>query len=127
MNRAPPSNSDNGTELTNGAVLRWATGRLAWHYIEPGKPVQNPFIESFNSRLRDECLNEHVFLSLAEARQTIEAWRYDYNHLRPHGIAEAARKAKFVVARIRSASQRAAALSLIAPRTISFIGRAVPR
>jgi putative transposase len=77
--------SDNGTELTSGAVLRWATGRLGWHYIEPGKPVQNAFIESFNSKLRDECLNEHVFLSLAEARQTIEAWRYDYNHLRPHG------------------------------------------
>jgi putative transposase len=76
--------SDNGTELTSGAVLRWATGRLAWHYIEPGKPVQNAFIESFNSRLRDECLNEHVFLSLTEARQIIEAWRYDYNHLRPH-------------------------------------------
>src|ERR1700675_3945357 len=77
--------SDNGTELTSGAVLRWATGRLGWHYIEPGKPVQNAFIESFNSKLRDECLNEHVFLSLAEARQTIEAWRYDYNHLRPRG------------------------------------------
>jgi putative transposase len=77
--------SDNGTELTSGAVLRWATGRLAWHYIEPGKPVQNAFIESFNSRLRDECLNEHVFLSLTEARRTIAAWRYDYNHLRPHG------------------------------------------
>ena len=76
--------SDNGTELTSCAVLRWATGRLEWHYIEPGKPVQNAFVESFNSRLRDECLNEHVFLSLAEARVTIEAWRYDYNHLRPH-------------------------------------------
>ena len=76
--------SDNGTELTSGAVLRWATGRLAWHYIEPGKPVQNAFIESFNSKLRDECLNEHVFLSLAERAQTIEAWRHDYNHLRPH-------------------------------------------
>ena len=47
--------------------------------------MQNAFIESFNSKLRDECLNEHVFLSLAEARQTIEAWRYDYNHRRPHG------------------------------------------
>jgi len=45
--------SDNGTELTSGAVLRWATGRLAWHYIEPGKPVQNAFVESFNSKLRD--------------------------------------------------------------------------
>jgi putative transposase len=77
--------SDNGTELTSCAVLRWATGRLDWHYIEPGKPVQNAFIESFNSRLRDECLNEHVFLTLAEARATIEAWRHDYNHLRPHG------------------------------------------
>jgi transposase InsO family protein len=44
---------------TSGAVLRWATGRLEWHYIEPGKPVQNAFIESFNSKLRDECLNEH--------------------------------------------------------------------
>jgi putative transposase len=76
--------SDNGTELTSGAVLRWATGKLAWHYIEPGKPVQNAFIESFNSRLRDECLNEHLFLSLTEARETIEAWRHDYNHLRPH-------------------------------------------
>jgi transposase InsO family protein len=60
--------SDNGTELTSAAVRRWATGRLGWHYIEPGKPVQNAFIESFNSKLRDECLNEHVFLSLAEAR-----------------------------------------------------------
>jgi putative transposase len=64
---------------------RWATGRLAWHYIEPGKPVQNAFIESFNSRLRDECLNEHVFVSLTEARRTLAAWRYDYNFLRPHG------------------------------------------
>jgi putative transposase len=76
--------SDNGTELTSGAVLRWATGRLRWHYIEPGKPVHNAFVESFNSKLRDECLNEHVFLTLAEARKTIEAWRLDYNHCRPH-------------------------------------------
>jgi putative transposase len=76
--------SDNGTELTSSAVLRWALDRVAWHYIQPGKPVQNAFIESFNSRLRDECLNEHVFVSLSEAREIIEAWRHDYNHLRPH-------------------------------------------
>src|SRR6185437_12367462 len=76
--------SDNGCELTSVAVLRWSIGRLDWHYIAPGKPVQNAFVESFNSRLRDECLNEHVFLSLAEARTTIEAWRDDYNHRRPH-------------------------------------------
>jgi putative transposase len=76
--------SDNGCELTSAAVLRWALGRLDWHYIAPGKPAQNAFVESFNSRLRDECLNEHVFLSLAEARATIEAWRHDYNYRRPH-------------------------------------------
>ena len=76
--------SDNGTELTSNAVLRWANDRVGWHYIQPGKPVQNAFIESFNSKLRDECLNEHVFRDLAEARQRIEAWRYDYNWFRPH-------------------------------------------
>ena len=76
--------SDNGTELTSMAVLRWATDRVGWHYIQPGKPVQNAFIESFNSKLRDECLNEHVFTSLAEARAIIAAWRHDYNHFRPH-------------------------------------------
>ena len=89
--------SDNGTELTSCAVLRWATGRLAWHYIEPGKPVQNAFIESFNSKLRDECLNEHVFLSLAEARATIEAWRHDYNHLRPHSSLGALTPTEFAM------------------------------
>jgi putative transposase len=52
-----------GTELTSVAVLSWAPARVVCHYIEPGKPVQNAFIESFNSRLRDECLNEHVFLT----------------------------------------------------------------
>ena len=84
--RAAPATivSDNGTELTSVAVLRWAADHVAWHYIEPGKPVQNAFIESFNSRLRDECLNEHAFMTLAEAREIIEAWRHDYNCCRPH-------------------------------------------
>jgi putative transposase len=76
--------SDNGTELTSNAVLHWAAERVSWHYIQPGKPVQNAFIESFNSKLRDECLNEHFFFGLAEARHLIEAWRQDYNQLRPH-------------------------------------------
>jgi putative transposase len=89
--------SDNGTELTSCAVLRWATGRLEWHYIEPGKPVQNAFVESFNSKLRDECLNEHVFLTLAEARETIEAWRFDYNHCRPHSSLGALTPTEFAV------------------------------
>jgi len=87
--------SDNGTELTSGAVLRWATRRVAWHYIEPGKPVQNAFIESFNSKLRDECLNECVFSSLAEARAIIEAWRQDYNQLRPHSSLGAMTPSEF--------------------------------
>ena len=77
--------SDNGTEMTSRAVLEWTnrTG-VDWHYIAPGKPQQNGFVESFNGRLRDECLNEEVFASLAEARVLIERWRVDYNHVRPH-------------------------------------------
>ena len=66
-------------------MLAWAAAhRVRLHYIAPGKPTQNAFIESFNGRFRDECLNEHVFLTLAEARRTIEAWRNDYNARRPH-------------------------------------------
>ena len=77
--------SDNGTEMTSRAILEWTnrTG-VAWHYIAPGKPQQNGFVESFNGRLRDECLNEHLFPSLAVARRIIEAWRTDYNTVRPH-------------------------------------------
>jgi putative transposase len=77
--------SDNGTEMTCRAILEW-TNRigLAWHYIAPGKPQQNGFVESFNGRLRDECLNEEVFANLAEARTIIERWRLDYNLVRPH-------------------------------------------
>jgi putative transposase len=88
--------SDNGSELTSGAVLRWVPGRVAWHYIEPGKPVQNAFIESFNSRLRDECLNEHAFQSLAEAREIITSWRHDYNFVRPHSSLGALTPIEFV-------------------------------
>ena len=77
--------SDNGTELTSNAILTWQqTTGIDWHYIAPGKPMQNGFVESFNGRLRDECLNEHMFGSLTEARQIIEAWRIDYNTNRPH-------------------------------------------
>ena len=97
--RAKPDTivSDNGTELTSGAVLRWATRRIGWHYIEPGKPVQNAFIESFNSKLRDECLNEYVFTTLAEARAIIEGWRQDYNHQRPHSSLGALTPVEFAM------------------------------
>ena len=77
--------SDNGSELTSNAMLRWQQEHgIEWHYIAPGKPTQNGFVESFNGRLRDECLNEHLFTNLKEAIQIIEAWRIDYNTARPH-------------------------------------------
>jgi len=76
---------DNGTELTSLVMLRWAADqRVRLHHIAPGKPTQNAFIESFNGKFRDECLNEHSFDSLVEAREIIEAWRLDYNANRPH-------------------------------------------
>ncbi len=77
--------SDNGTELTSHAILRWQEERaVEWHYIAPGKPQQNGFVKTLNGRLRDECLNEHLFRSLPAARTIIEAWRVDYNTCRPH-------------------------------------------
>jgi len=77
--------SDNGTELTGMAVLRWSQEiRVEWHYIAPGKPTQNAFIESFNARLRDELLNETLFTSLTQVRTVLNAWKHDYNHARPH-------------------------------------------
>jgi putative transposase len=73
--------SDNGTEFTSMAILRWSQDRgIDWHYIAPGKPMQNGFIESF----RDECLNETLFSSLPEARVRITEWKEDYNSQRPH-------------------------------------------
>src|SRR5690606_11044858 len=77
--------SDNGSELTSNAILTWADqSRITWHYIAPGKPMQNAFIESFNGRLRDELLNETLFTSLAQARVALRCWRADYNNTRPH-------------------------------------------
>ena len=77
--------SDNGTELTSLAILGWSSDRqVNWHYIAPGKPQQNAFVESFNGRLRDECLNETLFTSLAHARAVLLAWQRDYNEVRPH-------------------------------------------
>ncbi len=85
--RGKPSTivSDNGTELTSMAVLKWCqqTG-VEWHYIAPGKPTQNGFVESFNGRFRDECLNETLFSHLPQARAAIASWKEDYNVNRPH-------------------------------------------
>jgi len=66
-------------------MLAWADENMVrLHFIEPGKPTQNAFVESFNGKFRDECLSENWFKSLDEAREKIEAWRLDYNTTRPH-------------------------------------------
>jgi putative transposase len=76
---------DNGPELAGKAVDQWAYERgVRLRFIEPGKPVQNAFVESFHGRLRDECLDRHWFLGLADARRTVEAWRVDDDRARPH-------------------------------------------
>lgn len=77
--------SDNGSEFTSNAILSWAGEQcVEWHYIAPGKPMQNGYIESFNGRMRDELLNETLFFDLDQARQLIGAWVADYNTARPH-------------------------------------------
>jgi len=77
--------SDYGTEFTSNAILSWADrSGVGWHYIAPGKPMQNGFVESFNGRLRDELLNETLFHSLPHARAVLNGWRRDYNEERPH-------------------------------------------
>lgn len=76
--------TDNGKEFCGRAMLTWAhSNRVMLRLIEPGKPNQNAYIESFNGRLRDECLNEHWFVNLAHAKTIIEAWRREYNEERP--------------------------------------------
>jgi putative transposase len=77
--------TDNGTEFTSNAILGWAKDHnVDWHYIAPGRPMQNGYIESFNGRMRDELLNESLFIDLDQARQLISAWIIDYNTARPH-------------------------------------------
>lgn len=76
---------DNGPEMSSKEFLDWAYRRgIEVEYIEPGKPIQNAYIESFNSRFREECLNEHVFADLDEARKRVDSWKRYYNEERPH-------------------------------------------
>jgi len=77
--------TDNGPEFTSRAFMAWANSHGIRHIlIEPGRPMQNGYIESFNGKFRDECLNEQWFETLQQARTTISAWRQDYNEVRPH-------------------------------------------
>jgi len=76
---------DNGPEFTGKTLDEWAYRRgVKLNFIRPGKPVENAYIESFNGKLRDECLNENWFITLKDAREAAEAWRIDYNEFRPH-------------------------------------------
>ena len=77
--------SDHGTEFTSNAMLAWAEeDRMDWHFIAPGKPMQNGMCESFNGRMRDELLNETLFFGLDHARAAMARWTADYNERRPH-------------------------------------------
>ncbi len=76
---------DHGTEFTSKALDHWAyENNVTLHFITPGRPMENGYIESFHGKFREECLNEHWFLTLDDARETIESWRLDYNRVRPH-------------------------------------------
>nr|WP_156444653.1 IS3 family transposase [Sphingomonas sp. CCH20-B6] len=88
--------SDNGTELTSNAVLAWSGDvGVEWHYIAPGKPTQNGFVESFNGRMRDELLNETLFFTIGQARSILARWVDDYNTERPHSSLGYATPAAF--------------------------------
>jgi transposase InsO family protein len=88
--------SDNGTELTSNAVLAWSGDvGVEWHYIAPGKPTQNGFVESFNGRMRDELLNETLFFTVRQARSILARWVDDYNTERPHSSLGYATPAAF--------------------------------
>jgi len=87
---------DNGPEFSGRALDTWAyTRAVQLRFIRPGKPIENAFVESFNGKFRDECLNEHWFASVAEARALIEAWRVDYNTVRPHSALHGATPEQF--------------------------------
>jgi putative transposase len=91
--------TDNGSEFTSRAFDAWAYARdVKLDFIQPGKPYQNAFIESFNGTLRDDCLNLHWFMSITGARATIETWRHDYNHVRPHSSLGERTPAEFLAA-----------------------------
>jgi putative transposase len=115
--------SDNGTELTSTAILTWSDReQVGWHYIAPGKPIQNAFVESFNGRLRDELLNETLFRSLAHARAVRETWRCYYNIERPHSSLGRQTPSAYAASRLGSCAQPDKTLSRsegYAPRPVA--------
>lgn len=102
--------TDNGSEFTSRAFDAWAYARgVKTQFIRPGKPVENCFVESFNGTLRDECLNLHWFLSLEDAKRTIEDWRRDYNEFRPHSSLGGLTPAEYAGSRSQGEERLAAA------------------
>ncbi len=106
--------SGNGTELTSHAIFAWAKNqRIEWHYIMPGKPMQNGYVESFNGKMRDELLNETLFFSLDQAREAVAEWIEDYNTTRPQSSlayeTPAAYTAELAATAIQQAKTRTAA------------------
>jgi transposase InsO family protein len=112
--------SDHGTELTSNAILAWSKDNgVEWHYIAPGKPTQNGFIESFNGRMRDELLNESLFFGLDHARRAIGAWVADYNTQRPHSSLDYKTPADYA-ANLSATGRRAALLDGSALRPVAL-------
>lgn len=108
--------SDNGTELTSNAIFAWAQDHAVdWHYIAPGKPMQNGFVESFNGRMRDELLNETLFRNLDHARSVIACWVEDYNAARPHSALNYRTPAAYAAALQAARGSDAAQLESSAP------------
>jgi putative transposase len=93
--------TDNGSEFISKEMDRWAyENKVTMHYSRPGKPTDNPYVESFNGSFRDECLNAHWFLSLKDAKDKIEIWRKDYNEYRPHSSLKQLTPAEFIEQRL---------------------------
>lgn len=107
LNRQPKTfNIDNGSEFTGKVMDQWAFDReIKLNFIRPGKPNENAFIESFNGKFRNECLNENWFVSLEEVRRTIEVWRIDYNENRPHSSLGGLTPKEFAAQTTRSDSR----------------------
>jgi putative transposase len=116
--------SDNGTELTSNAILCWiAETGVGWHHINPGKPAQNAFIESFHGRLRGEFLNETLFTSLAQACAALEEWRRDYNTVRPHSRIDWLTPAAYAATFSPQRDQATKLLNGFAPRPVAPLDR----
>lgn len=111
--------SDHGTELTSNAILAWSKDNgVEWHYIAPGKPMQNGYVESFNGRMRDELLNESLFFGLDHTRRAIGAWVADYNTKRPHSSLDYKTPADYA-ANLSATGLRAALLDSSALRPVA--------